>query len=194
MKFGLLNIFGLSKKFSFLQGRYIPAPRFFWINDQDLIGFEKWSCHGNSSDRHAGSVNDDDFLYVKEVSSHTSTVSVIKKFMPYGAPTAYGTIFKIDNKTLYKWHNDIEYPCITKDGTVFLRPYVAIVDSKPQFLEMTDALVFDRKLSEKEQTMYLLKYGNPNEIAPPRQTLDSKMKGSFRSSWNLRKQKNIDSY
>lgn len=79
--------------------------KFFWISEEDLIGFDSDAEHGHGID--SGSVDEDCTLEVRGYEGNKLVVSLRRPVVPYGAPAAIGTVFMINEETVLSWPSAI---------------------------------------------------------------------------------------
>src|SRR6056297_3273384 len=82
-------------------GDMIEVEQFFWIDDDDLIGFDDDAEHGHVID--SGSVDIGCKLEIRGLSETHAVVRLHRPSIPYGAPAAIGTVFWIDLDTMRSW-------------------------------------------------------------------------------------------
>lgn len=82
-------------------GRTYPVGGFFWIRDEDLIGFDfdAQHCHG----KNAGSVEFGCTVTVRGFKDGRAIVRLDRPSMPAGAEAAIGTVFKISLAKMEAW-------------------------------------------------------------------------------------------
>lgn len=89
---------------TFEVGDVIKVGEFFWIRDDDFIGYDRNAEHGHGLDkRSAGSVDKDCEVEVRGFSNGKVVVSLIRPSVPYGAPAPIGTVFMIEASKINSW-------------------------------------------------------------------------------------------
>lgn len=79
----------------------IPVPDFFWIPEEDFIGFDQHALHDDKLK--SGSVDEGCSLEIRHIEHGRAIVSLIRPTTPYGAQAAVGTVFWIDVSRMDRW-------------------------------------------------------------------------------------------
>ncbi len=104
----------LTTSTSIFVGAEIPVGEFFWIDDFDLIGFDRDAEHGNGGKHDSGSVCLGCTITVRGIENDYAIVRLNRSEMPYGAEAPGGVVFQIPISQIQTWpdkirsHNDHE--------------------------------------------------------------------------------------
>lgn len=76
---------------------------FFWINDNDFIGYAPGATHGHGLPKSPGSVDDCCTVKILKVGETHSIVQLDRHEIPFGARAPIGTVFQIPNTMILSW-------------------------------------------------------------------------------------------
>lgn len=85
-------------------GDVIKVGKFFWIDEDDFIGYDSNAKHGHGldKDRCIGSANNHCSVEVRGFLEGKVVFSLMRPETPYGAEAPIGTVFMIDREVIEK--------------------------------------------------------------------------------------------
>ena len=84
-------------------GAKIEVGGFFWINENDLIGFDKDAAHGNCTDYSTGCVDIGCLVTIRGVEGNYAVVRLDRPSMPHGSQAPIGAVFQIPVSVIKSW-------------------------------------------------------------------------------------------